>query len=126
MNRKLQKMKNLALKISEEKIEEDVIAVLLFGSVAKGNVHPESDLDVVVAKDSHQNLIKRKESIRYRVDIDLWEHSYSFYENLFEKNWKPEEMFLYSLFLNILQECEVLYDRESKFEEYKRNAMKWV
>lgn len=34
-------------------------------------------------------------------------------------------MFWYSLFLNILQSCEVLYDRESKFKTYRKNAMHW-
>jgi hypothetical protein len=34
-------------------------------------------------------------------------------------------MFLYSLFLNILQECKILYDKESKFNRYKKNALKW-
>jgi hypothetical protein len=34
-------------------------------------------------------------------------------------------MFLYSLFLNILQGCIVLYDRESKFKVHKKKAMEW-
>jgi len=34
-------------------------------------------------------------------------------------------MFLYSLFLDILQECEILYDRGAKFNKFKKNALKW-
>lgn len=126
MNERLQKMENLAWKISDErKGEEDVIAVLLFGSVAKGNVHPESDIDIVIVKDSEEHLIRRNESFMGGIKIELWEHSCSFYERLFKREWQPKQMFLYSLPLNILQECKVLYDRESKFEKFKKNAMKW-
>lgn len=126
MNKRLQKMENLAWKISDErKGEKDVIAVLLFGSVAKGNVHPDSDIDIVIVKDSREDLIERNESSVGGIKIELWEHSCSFYKRLFEKDWQPEQMYFYSLFLNILQECKVLYDRESKFKEYKKNALKW-
>ena len=122
----LERMKSLAWKIAEEKKgEKDVVAILLFGSVAKGSIHSESDVDLVLIKDSRKNFIKRNQSIEEKIKIDLWEHSYSFYEQLFAKNWPPEQMFLYSLFLNILQECEILYDKESKFEKYKKNALKW-
>jgi predicted nucleotidyltransferase len=119
-------MRNLACKISEEREKEkDVIGVLLFGSVAKGDIHARSDVDLVFVKDSGKDLIRRKEFVVDGIKIDSWEHSYSFYERLFEKKWRPEEMFLYSLFLNVLQGCNVLYDRESKFEVHKKNAMEW-
>jgi predicted nucleotidyltransferase len=126
MNEILKKMKNLAWKIAnEKKREKGIVAILLFGSVAKGNIHPKSDIDLVFVKDSQENLIKRKQIVRNGIKIDLWKHSISFYEHLFRKNWPPEQMFSYSLFLNILQECKVLYDRESKFEKYKENAIVW-
>ena len=48
----LEQMKNIASKTaSEKKREEDTLAILLFGSVVKGNIHLESDLDMVVIKD---------------------------------------------------------------------------
>ncbi len=34
-------------------------------------------------------------------------------------------MFKYSLFLNVLQECVILYDRDSRFGEYKEQAVNW-
>ena len=126
VKKKLERMKNLAWKIAKERREKkDIIAILLFGSVAKGSIHSKSDIDLVLIKDSRKNFIKRNQFVEEKVKIDLWEHSCSFYEQLFARNWSPEQMFLYSLFLNILQECEILYDKESKFNRYKKNALKW-
>ncbi len=123
---KLEKMRNLAWKLTDERRRgKDVVAILLFGSVAKGNIHPRSDIDLVVIRDSHENSIKRSQMVEEKIKIDLWEHSYSFYKQLFEKNWVPKQMFLYSLFLNILQECEILHDRDSIFQRYKENALEW-
>lgn len=119
-------MKELAWKITaDKKTEGDVNAVLLFGSVSTENIHPDSDLDIVVVKDSKENLMKRNESLIEGIKVDLWEHSSHFYVSLFKKDWQPKEMFWYSLFLNILQGCRILYDRESKFENHRKNAMHW-
>ncbi|UCE96754.1 MAG: nucleotidyltransferase domain-containing protein [Candidatus Bathyarchaeota archaeon] len=126
MNKQLNKMKKLAWKIARErKKERDVVAILLFGSVAKRTPHPESDIDLVLIKDSQENSIEREQVVEEKIKIDLWKHSSSFYEQLFEKNWSPEKMFQYSLFLNILQECEILYDKDSRFNRYKKDALKW-
>ena len=69
--------------------------------------------------------MKRDQSLTEGIKLDLWEHSHTFYANLFNKDWQPKEMFWYSLFLNVLQGCEVLYDRDSTFKDYKERAMQW-
>ncbi len=57
---KLRKMEGVAGNISQERmVDENVEAVLLFGSVAKGNIHTESDIDMVVVKDSKEDSISR-------------------------------------------------------------------
>lgn len=123
---RIKQMRNLALDISaKRRAEKGVVAVLLFGSVVKRNIHLESDVDIVIIKDTQENVIRRNESIVNGVRLDLWEHSLSFYENLFKKDWQPTEMFRCSLFLNILQECEVLYDKNSKFNNFRKNALQW-
>ena len=120
-------MKRLAMRITgKKKKEKDVIAVLLFGSVAAKNIHLDSDLDIVVIRDSESNLMKRHQSLMEDVRVDLWDHSRSFYVNLLGRDWQPKEMFWYSLFLNILQGCEVLYDRESEFRNHRESAMHWI
>lgn len=126
MNEKIDYMRSLAWKIAErQKKRRDVTAVLLFGSVAKGNIHPESDIDLAVVKETQEDLIERTELTREGEKVDLWEHSFSFYEDLFEQNWKPIEMFKYSLFLNVLQECKILYERKDIFGEYRERARTW-
>lgn len=69
-------MRSLAGKIADRQKEKgDVTAVLLFGSVAKGNIHPESDIDLAVVKATQEDLIERRELTRDGQKIDLWEHS---------------------------------------------------
>lgn len=56
---RIRHMKELAKEIvADKKKDEDVSGVLLFGSVAIEDVHPDSDLDVVVIRDSENNLMK--------------------------------------------------------------------
>jgi predicted nucleotidyltransferase len=109
----------------EERRKADVKGVLLFGSVANGNVHPESDLDIVVIRARQTKPIKRNKHERKGITVDMWEHSLLSYESLFRKDWGPSEMFIYSLFLNILQESNILYDSEGRFRRYKEKALKW-
>jgi len=59
------------------------------------------------------------------IDVDQWEHSERYYERLLTQNWDPEEMFQYSLFLGILQNSEILYDRENLISEYQEKAHRW-
>ena len=119
-------MRTIATNIAQNnKKQDDTNAVLLLGSVSTGNIHPESDLDIVVIKNQEKPLIQRKQSTIDEIEIDLWEHSTYYYERLFKQDWKPDEMFLYSLFLNILQTCDILYDKNSKFIEYQKMALRW-
>ena len=126
MRKRLEMMAALARRIcDEERMKADVRGVLLFGSVAEGNVHSESDLDLVVIKAGQDAPVKRNKHKREGVIVDLWEHSLSCYENLFRKDWKPSAIFFYSLFLNILQACEILHDPDGRFGEYREKARKW-
>jgi len=119
-------MRKIAKSIARDsRKQDDVEAVLLGGSVASGNIHPESDIDIVVIKKQDKPQIRRKQSTIEDIEIDLWEHSTYYYERLFKQDWKPDEMFLYSLFLNILQTCEILYDKNSKFIKYRKMAIQW-
>jgi len=51
MLNRLQNMRDCAKRISKSMTHDDeVSAVLLFGSVYTGNIHPESDLDLVIVR----------------------------------------------------------------------------
>lgn len=126
MRKRLEMMTALARRIcDEERMKADVSGVLLFGSVAEGNVHSESDLDLVVIKAGQDAPVKRNKHKREGVIVDLWEHSLSCYESLFRKDWKPSTMFFHSLFLNILQACEILHDPDGRFGKYREKALQW-
>jgi hypothetical protein len=102
-----------------------VKGVLLFGSVAKGNVHADSDIDIVVIREGQDEPIKRVEHEREGVRVDMWEHSLSCYERLFQKDWDHSMMFMYSVFLNILQNCQILFDADGRFQSYTRKIIEW-
>jgi hypothetical protein len=119
-------MRCLAAKVcDEESGKPNVKGVLLFGSVAKRNVHPESDIDIVVIKEGQEEPIKRNEHERKGIQIDMWVHSLSCYEGMFRNDWDHSSMFMYSVFLNILQKCEILYDPEGMFSVYQKKALEW-
>jgi predicted nucleotidyltransferase len=109
----------------EEKGDADVKGVLLFGSAARGDVHPGSDLDIVVIRAGQVEPIRRNKHERNGIIVDMWEHSLLNYENLFRKDWAPSEAPPYSLFLNILQESRILYDGDGRFRRYKEKAAEW-
>lgn len=126
MRKRLEMMTSLGQEVcDEERRKADVKGVLLFGSVANGSVHPESDLDIVVIRARQTEPIRRNKHERKGIIVDMWEHSLSNYESLFRKDWAPSEMFIYSLFLNILQESNILYDSDGRFRRYKEKAVKW-
>lgn len=122
----LQKMRIIANRIADEnKKHKEVCAVLLFGSVATGNIHPQSDIDLIIVKDLEEQRIQRHQPSINGINVDQWVHSLTLYTRLINQNWRPDEMFFYSLFLNILQNCEILYDKESQFNEYRESALEW-
>ncbi len=126
MRELLENMRSLATRICDEESQEpSVKGVLLFGSVATGNVHAGSDIDIVVVKEEQEEPIKRNEHERDGIQIDMWKHSLSNYEKFFQKDWNHSMMFMNSLFLNILQNCEILYDPQGRFRRYRRKALEW-
>jgi predicted nucleotidyltransferase len=122
----LDNLRSVARKVcNEESGKPNVRGVLLFGSVAKGNVHAKSDVDIVVVKEGQEEPIKRIEHDREDIRVDMWEHSLSCYDRLFQKDWDHSMMFMYSVFLNILQKCEILYDPDGKFRAYQDKIVEW-
>jgi len=122
----LDNMRSVARKIcDEESRRPNVKGVLLFGSVARGNVHADSDVDIVVIREGQEEPIKRVEQEREGVRVDMWEHSLSCYERLFQKDWDHSMMFMHSVFLNILQNCQILFDADGRFQAYTKKIVEW-
>ena len=120
-------MRGIAHEIANQYSNDSSIkGVLIFGSVVSGNVHKGSDLDIVVIEDSGSKRIERLPFSEQGVEVDLWKHSFDFYEGLFSGEMLPSEIFHQSMFLGILQSCEILYDPDSTFETLRSQAEKWV
>jgi len=49
----------------------DVRAVYVFGSYARGDVRPHSDLDVLVVRDTHVRRIDRDRDLRLAFDVPI-------------------------------------------------------
>jgi hypothetical protein len=120
-------MRELAQRISDRyQDDENIKAVLLFGSVATGNIHEKSDLDIVMIEDTDGEKTERNQYTEQGFIIDLWRHSNSSYRKLFNTEIEHSELFQRSMFLNILQNCIILYDQDQTFADYQSRAQKWV
>ena len=63
-----------AIEIFAKKVNEkyDCVKIFLFGSYAKGNNNPDSDIDIAVVLKDFKNIIKiQQELLRLRRKIDI-------------------------------------------------------
>jgi len=83
----------------------EVLSILLFGSMAKGNVHEESDIDLLVISESPLDLTNDEYeiSIRFRVPFEI--------TSMTLKEFLAMLHFKSSLLFGILEGYEVLFDR---------------
>jgi predicted nucleotidyltransferase len=83
--------------------------IILFGSYARGNPRPESDVDMLVVMDTKlrevQQAIKICQEIDYRFGLDLIVHT----PKKLSKRTKMGDWFL----RDVLQEGKVLYESRS-------------
>ncbi|MCW4012573.1 MAG: nucleotidyltransferase domain-containing protein, partial [Candidatus Bathyarchaeota archaeon] len=69
---RLSEMREFAQRLSDRYQEnEDIKAVLLFGSVATGNIHDKSDLDLVVIEDTAGEKTERNQYTEQGFTVDL-------------------------------------------------------
>lgn len=104
--------------------KEDLISIVLFGSVARGTFRNDSDIDIlIIAKNLPNGRINRIE------DFLKIEKKLEFFISELRKNElfpsispiikTPEEVLLGSpLFLDMIEDAKILYDTHSFFEEY--------
>lgn len=94
--------------VKELNLDSNVLAVLLYGSVARGTTNQDSDIDLLVLTKSYQ-LEKRQES-RRGVIIEFLNIHEDFLSDFIEREEVPV--------LNALSEGKLLLDRESKMKYY--------
>ena len=99
------------------KVGDDLEVVLLYGSVARGDATPESDIDVMIISRKKEAVYEQAADIRYHNDLK--------YETLTTLIVTSPEQFEEQLawgdpFLaEVLREGEAIYGRE-RFEDYQR------
>lgn len=118
--------KDLVVKFSEEVIKElneNLISIVLFGSVARGQYRKDSDIDLlVICEDLPRDMFKRREFLREtnrKMDIYL--------ESIYEKGYYPffsiilksreEAQRLSPLYLDMTEDSIIIYDKENFFSK---------
>ena len=102
-----QKISEIVFKIASNHNPEQII---LFGSYAAGNPNEDSDLDLIVIKNSnltrqHRSSEIRKSLLGSLVPIDILVYT--------KKEFDEEKMLKYSFISNAIKNSKVLYERNS-------------
>lgn len=84
--------------------------IVLFGSLAQGNVHEWSDIDLLIVKETEKRPVDRAieicKLIHPNVGIDLFVYTPMEYETLVKEK--------FSLLMSILREGRVLYEKRNR------------
>jgi uncharacterized protein len=84
--------------------------IILFGSLAQGNVHEWSDIDLLIVKETEKRPVDRAieicKLIHPNVGIDLFVYTPVEYENLVKGK--------FSQLMSILREGRVLYEKRNR------------
>lgn len=96
------------LLLEELKSREDVVGVILFGSWARGNNRPNSDVDLVVILDEgYQRCVENKNCQVFEIIYTTEKGAFDFWESN-----KDDAFGLWSV-------AKILYDRDGKIQELK-------
>ena len=78
MTTKLEIAENFAKTINSDKIK----LMILFGSVARGDYRPDSDIDILVVSDYHEDIWPKIDKC---LGINTFERDYSFLTNVLKE-----------------------------------------
>ncbi len=94
--------------LEELKNREDVVGVILFGSWARGNNRPNSDVDLVVILDEgYQRCVENKNGQIFEIIYTTEKDAFDYWESN-----KDDAFGLWSV-------AKILYDRDGKIQELK-------
>jgi len=128
---KLQQMQELALKQCAELMKEKyAIGAYLFGSMASGDVHEESDIDLAVVYNTVAADIKMRKEERKSdgVRIEIWRYPIGPFINAFEDEKlrdKPDTWMWTGLWIEGMQNGVILADPTRRLIEWKMKAKQW-
>jgi predicted nucleotidyltransferase len=121
LNKKLLTLAKEYARLAQEILGENLVSVVLFGSVARGEAHEKSDIDLfVVAERLPRGAFKRREllePIKAQLDPELeklWRQG--IYTDFVEIICTKEEAQRFRPFyLDMTEEAIILYDRDGFF-----------
>jgi len=108
---------------AQEVLGDDLTSIVLFGSVARGQARPDSDIDLlIVCRQLPQGAFQRQallEPVRQRLQADLeplWRQGcyVDFTELLKDETEAPQHRLLY---LDMTEEAILLFDRDNFFAD---------
>ena len=113
---------NRLVRIMEEEFGDDLVSVVLFGSVARGDNRKDSDVDllIVVKNLPKDSMLKRirlfEEKVEDKLNLEqYWKEGY--YISLSPILKTPEEAERFSpLYLDMTQDAVILYDKDGFFK----------
>ncbi|QXJ32282.1 nucleotidyltransferase domain-containing protein [Saccharolobus shibatae] len=112
---------NNMIKIMKEEFKDDLISVVLYGSVARGDNRNDSDVDILIVMDNlpRDSMLKRIRLFETKVEDKLnldeyWNKGY--YVSLSPILKTPEEAGKISpLYLDMVYDALILYDKDEFF-----------
>jgi len=116
----------VARRVAESIDHEGLVGVVLFGSLARGCVDEESDVDLaVVIEDGEQGM---EEVYVEGIRVEVWKYRVEHFRHTFEDGGyrgRRDSWFLASLWVRLLREGVVLRDPLGLLESWKRQALAW-
>ena len=128
---KLEKMQKLALEQANELMKEKyAIGAFLFGSLASGKVHEESDIDLAVVYNTVIADIKvGKEELKTNsFKLEIWRYPIAPFMNTFEDEKLRDKLDTWmwtSLWIDAMQNGVILADPTGRLADWKAKAKQW-
>ncbi|MEK6766149.1 MAG: nucleotidyltransferase domain-containing protein [Planctomycetota bacterium] len=135
MQKEYQNLLKDFIQILKERFKEDIISIVLFGSVARGNAKKESDIDLCIIINNLPKSRFQRNRLLSRPLADLREmHSYKelrikgYFPDISPILYTPEEIQeTKPIFLDMVEDGEILLDNgtfRDKLDDIKRRMSK--
>lgn len=113
------------LKVACKKIySEDLISLVIFGSVARGTPNPQSDIDILIIAENipsgRINRMKQFESVEKLLTNQISKYrNVGIYTEISPIIKTPDEVMIGSLLhLDMITDAKILYDKNNFFMDY--------
>lgn len=128
LNRALRHLAERYAAAAQVVLGDNLTSVVLFGSVARGQAGPESDIDLlVICRELPAGTFRRQEVLepvreRLQADLDrLWEQRcYTGFAEVIKTEMEAQKTHL--LYLDMTEEAVILFDRGGFFAEMLRRV----